>query len=499
MSGLYEFSETSAQALGGTYDASEKAMRVNSVQSKFRDNFSGTVLDPAKWVLTVGSGMTATVNNGLVITAGTTSGSETIMESIGAYRFPLRAMLGIIQSQKVAGQEVHFELVSVDETTLAADGKNACGFLSDGADAMNLVRPRHFGFGRTTPVIGTTFFTAANLNAATGQILELEPSPDEVWWHTRASDSGTARSTSVVRQSDAPDPTALYKLRIRVKNTAALASSTTITIQYVVVTDYAELTAEITAGRGANSAGQALPVYMAGAINLATMPVANNAIADTSTVLAAGATYTGTAKAVTSVYNTLGVEVKHLAGSAPGHLVIETSFDNSTFDVLRSIPIPSDGLYRTFFFPLTNLYYRIKFVNGATAQTAFSVRSTIRSGATPANDMRNVLNFDLTALVTASLAAGASYSTPWLDLGPNSAHARIRAGGFLTSVIGDLRIEFSPDASTVRFGANTVAASAGATSIVESLVMGRYARVTLKNTDGAAAATAQGLWFSLLS
>ena len=99
---------------------------------------------------------------------------------------------------------------------------------------------------------------------ASGSFFELEPFADESWFHGGALDSTSARSNSYRRHQQIPDPNALYKLRMRWKNGAiAPASNTNAVIQYVALQDYAELTAEITAGRGQSVAGQALGVQIA--------------------------------------------------------------------------------------------------------------------------------------------------------------------------------------------------------------------------------------------
>lgn len=92
------------------------------------------------------------------------------------------------------------------------------------------------------------------------------------------------RNASFVRHQQIPDPNALYKLRIRAKNLGtAPASNTNLIAQFAAVQDYAELTTEITASRGSASAGQGLPVLVAGgsvgvsgSITVGTMPTPTN-------------------------------------------------------------------------------------------------------------------------------------------------------------------------------------------------------------------------------
>jgi hypothetical protein len=170
-------------------------------------------------------------------------------------------------------------------------------------------------------------------------VLEIEPTNDECWFHGRQIDTTAARSNSYVRHQQIPEPNALYRFRIRVRNrqfingisavanngsglvritraahgfatndvvtvadvsgvpgangtftitvidansfdlvgstfsgaylntgwasvsrNLAPASSTDVKVQFVTIADYAELTTEITAGRGQSVAGQGLGV-----------------------------------------------------------------------------------------------------------------------------------------------------------------------------------------------------------------------------------------------
>ena len=49
-------------------------------------------------------------------------------------------------------------------------------------------------------------------------VLEIEPTNDECWFHARTLDSAAARSNSYVRHQQIPEPNALYRFWIRVRN-----------------------------------------------------------------------------------------------------------------------------------------------------------------------------------------------------------------------------------------------------------------------------------------
>jgi hypothetical protein len=100
---------------------------------------------------------------------------------------------------------------------------------------------------------------------ASGSVFELEAFADEAWFHGGTLDATSGRANSYRRHQQIPDPNALYRVRLRWLNgTTAPASSTNAAVQFLAVQDYAELTAEITAGRGQSVAGQSIAVSLVG-------------------------------------------------------------------------------------------------------------------------------------------------------------------------------------------------------------------------------------------
>lgn len=221
---------------------------------------------------------------------------------------------------------------------------------------------------------------------------------------------------------------------------------------------------------------------------------ANNVVyTDTTTNLAASATYTGASRDAGSsyqAYNRFRVCVMHTAGTTPGHLVIEQSTDNSTWRETHRVPIPSDGQYRTFDFPWNLRYIRVKFVNGATAQTAFFLATTlVRSDG--GTDFDKTITFNHT---TTALAAGATFTGATLNLGPNHSFNRHRAVVYADQP-GTLYLEQSRDGTNWRVTA-TVAVTAGTPAEIEDLIVHQYQRVRYVN--GATAQTAFELYSALV-
>lgn len=257
------------------YDADEDNIKMKSVQKKWRDSFIGSSLDTSKWDLVQqGAGQTITVVNGeLQITSGTTINSETILMTKETFTDPFRALFAIKMSQKIANTDVIVEAVSVDKSTglPVPSTQDSVAWRLSGSDNTTTTNGVYL-----TQQGGLTALASSSstINALTAySILELEVFSDEVWWHARQMDSSSGRTNSYVRHQQIPDPNGLFKIRIRVLNrSTAPASSTTAYFQYVTVIDYAELTAEITAGRGNVVAGQGIYTTVGGTVGISGTP-----------------------------------------------------------------------------------------------------------------------------------------------------------------------------------------------------------------------------------
>lgn len=241
---------------------------VQSIQKKWKDSFTTTdgKLDSDNWdIIQVGSNQSINVTGGeLVITSGTTINQETIIQSKEYFSDPFRVLFGFKASQKIANTDLLLEAVSINPETKEPDGLHSVAWRISGSDSTTTTNAVYITQNGGLPPLVSGTASIANAVTSTN-ILELELFADEVWYHARALDSATGRNASWVRHQQIPDPNALFKIRIRVLNRGtAPASSTTYSFQFVTVVDYSELTAEITAGRGGGSAGQALGVQITG-------------------------------------------------------------------------------------------------------------------------------------------------------------------------------------------------------------------------------------------
>jgi hypothetical protein len=244
------------------YDAQDDMLKVKSTQKKFRDSFAGSSLDTEKWdvVAVTGAQMSVTVSGGnLTFGSGTTANAETQIISKERFTVPFRISYGLTLSQRIANATFIVEAVSIDPNTGKVDNKNIVGMVHDGTTATSI--KYRVANGGTAPVDTSNTFPTT----AAGGVYEIEPFADEAWFHGGTIDSNVARANSYRRHSNIPDPNQYYKIRIRWLNGGtAPASNTNAVMAFIACQDYAELTAEITAGRGQSTAGQAIGVQVVG-------------------------------------------------------------------------------------------------------------------------------------------------------------------------------------------------------------------------------------------
>ncbi len=221
----------------------------------------------------------------------------------------------------------------------------------------------------------------------------------------------------------------------------------------------------------------------------------------TTSNLAAGATYTGSTVdggAEPEAWPTrIRPIVRHVTATpVHGYLILEESPDNFTTIIeTRRVPVPADGQFRTFDWPVHLRYHRLKFVNGNQAQTGMRVTTTTYRGEGSSVDEHDVLNF---VLSTTNLAASATFASQTFDLGPNAARHLIRAFAVSdqSSAGGGFAIQLSDDGAAWRHyeTADVVGAISGRGAFLESKAYARYARVVYNN-----GATAQGAFRLLAS
>lgn len=463
------------------YDAFDDMFKFKSEQQKMRDGFAGTALDTTKWtVVKQGSGQTITVSGGtLTISAGTNANDELIIQSNQAFTIPCRLWASMMLSQRIANQDFWIELISVDANG-NPDGKHAAAWHFNGTANNNGIYEVQYG-GQARLQASVTLA----LNTSAYAIREIELFNDEAWFHERTPDSTSGRSSSWVRHQQIPDPNSKYVVRIHVLNGAtAPASNTNLTLNFIGVYDYTELTTEVTGGRGSTNSGSAENVYVSGGTLTANL---SSNISDlgniTTTNLGANGTYTSSSYDGGSArgYGQFRVGVLHQAGVTHGHLVVQQSTDNSTWRETARVPIPSDGQHRTFNFPWVFRYLRVLFYNGSTAQTAFFLGgSQIRVDGGPFDQGKKLDFIDSTT----PLGASGTFNGVALNLGTNHYYIRHRVGLFADQPC-TLQLQQSRDGSTWRTVAQTTSTANQFVSL-EAPIQFQYVRVVATNTTSTA-------------
>ena len=222
----------------------------------------------------------------------------------------------------------------------------------------------------------------------------------------------------------------------------------------------------------------------------------NNAYAlQSSTNLAAGATFTGTAQniaaATTSltVYPTqLVIGVTHTAGLVPGQLYLDlgtetTSTAPTVWYQSLAVPIPSNANFQVFSVPVSTRYYRLRFVNGATAQTNFRLSSYLTyNGGALSNQYSVARNLQF-ALSTTALAANGVFTGTTLDFGDTmNIYQTITALAFSdqASASNGLQIQISRDGTTWRVS-QQASVTANTLSVITAHLSYRYARIVYTN------------------
>lgn len=239
-----------------------RPLPVSSVLKRLRDDFIG--LDADKWTYS-GAGWVFTA--GAVLTQDALANTNSWLLSKQAFTLPLKVGVCFSLSQRIANQTFYIELVSVNSATGLPDGKHKVGWLIDGTTATQAKYSSAFN-GAQLDSAAVTVNSTASL-----AILEIEAAHDETNFRSVTVESTAAKPQGYRRNRKLPDPTALYKLRIRAVNGAsAPASATTLTVDYVFIEDYSDSIVEFL-NKGSSVAADSVPVQC---VNTASVSVTNS-------------------------------------------------------------------------------------------------------------------------------------------------------------------------------------------------------------------------------
>jgi hypothetical protein len=206
---------------GGSYQTPHQI--IHSYNKKLRSNFVDPTLPD--WDITDPGGMSAVASAGvLTIATGTGAGDYLEMLSKLTFDIPFRATFGVSVSARNANTHFMVELVSVDPVTGLANDDSLAGWDIGGAISATATYAEYRVTGGGQRPL--TLSPAIILTTAAPMILELEQYIDETYFHCRAIDAITTRANSYARQSVVPDPSQVYKLRIRALNAGAFINVT---------------------------------------------------------------------------------------------------------------------------------------------------------------------------------------------------------------------------------------------------------------------------------
>jgi hypothetical protein len=422
-------------------------------------------------LLKTGSGMAVSQSGGnLVITAGTTVNSETVIRSKLQFRGALLARYKAILSQRIVNQTFRFELADLIGDALAYAINSATsvtvtipGGVFTAADVGKSLRlsalssvgiPGRYVIastsgndvtftvagwpasgGGTLTVYGHNWMaaeysgttaTAVNIDAqrrgwqsgATAAAINTTASPGHVGQFAFdvltlgysdalvTSNTGYQWSPRGSRVENIPDEGVPFYFLLVVQNgSTAPASTTTLTVGFLSVEDQPRNKVRISSSDPA--ASHALPVQVMGgtlgtqpvsiATNTPTLAAGTNRAGfvagagiwydDSSTVLAANASFTGTSRDATVTATatafanaaTFAQEVRTSAESdQSGTLWLEVSRDNINWRRVKALPTASvtgGAQYAELVHRPSWRYWRTGFTNGATLQTRFSIGS----------------------------------------------------------------------------------------------------------------------------
>lgn len=353
------------------YDALPTAKNpaiVRGMVQKWRDDFPGSSLSPDNWeIVQTGSGQSIAVTNSeLRISAGTVANAQTIIRSKNKFTLPCRIFFIFYFSQRIVNQDFFFEIVD-------QSGNHYARVLFNNAN-VNTANTLTANTGDITGY--TSFNTQTTVSYA---IFEIDVGVDEIKFASRTSETGAGRNFTNIRNRKLPDPNLEYFIQIRAVNSGASpASNTILYFDSISYQSLELLTTEIAGARGSSATSDAIPVSVLGTTSVGgtvTSQVQDNSVhaTETSANLTANATFTGVARDA----QLRSQVVVTVLTDQPGTLYIDQSADNSLW-----LDYPARNCIagvNTFSQTLGLRYFRVRYVNGANAQTNFRIYSVQRA------------------------------------------------------------------------------------------------------------------------
>ncbi len=228
----------------------------------------------------IGSGVTgitdAVSGSALTVTMGTTASAERWYLSQQAFAGAEDLLVIASKSQALVANDIFIGLVEVDPTTLipllnpnlAAYFTNMGGVQLGATATATAFTTQAIGDSSGAIAPGSTGTAAAALSTSSEFVVEFHA--EDVIASNGTVDSAAAKASAPSRVStQTPNDGKVYKLLMRFRNIGTPGSSTTVTVQRIMVWDSQELRVEVASGRGDNNGQKAVAVNVANAVALA--------------------------------------------------------------------------------------------------------------------------------------------------------------------------------------------------------------------------------------
>ncbi|RUT07272.1 hypothetical protein DSM106972_025330 [Dulcicalothrix desertica PCC 7102] len=327
--------------------------------TKWRDDFSGNLLSDDWEVVQLGTNQSINVNNSeLRLRSGITANAQTIIRTKKTFTIPCRVFFIYYLTQRIVNQSFVLEIVDSSGTNYARCVFNGT---SNTAAIGQLANNSIAGTDSSMIMPGSNSYS----------MLEIDLSIDELKFMTKSVDVSAVRDIRTARNRKLPDPNLKYYIQIRVvNNSTPPASSTDLFLDSVLYQFCDLINVDVSTSKASLTPSESLPVIITSTANVSgsvSIGDAGQSVLVTSINLAANAIFTGSSNSANG-RNNLTVTV---VTSSPGTLYVDQSINSSTW-VQYSGKDCVAGV-NTFNIPLDISSYRIRYVNGSTAQTSFAI------------------------------------------------------------------------------------------------------------------------------
>lgn len=338
-----------------------------------RYDFGGSAL-PTEWnIIQQGTGMVVSVASSVLsITSGVTANDQTIIRCTNKFRIKAYARFIIQLSQRIANQNFYLEVTNDAGTTFARYDLNGATATSAQCQTGN-------------NGVSNTAVTITCPTTASYATFDIYADSSDVVFSSVASNTNAVKSGVAAFDRLILDPDEDYYIQIRVLNGAvAPASTTTLSVDAVVLQDLTGVKVDIVRGDGTASLASAAPVQVLSAPTTAVSQsgvwtLRNNIYYNESTTAqAASATVTGTSRDTAIAASSVQPYAKFNAfafADQAGTMRIEVSNDNTTWRRATVDTAVAANTPVVLTVPVLTRYHRVVYVNGATLQGAFMLNS----------------------------------------------------------------------------------------------------------------------------